>query len=130
MRKMGLLKVIGLIAVLQSCGGGGTTGIISPPPPPPPPPPPGTCAANTLCMQGASFDPSQLSVPKGTVVSFTNSSGVNHNIVFDAPISTGVTDIGPFASGATPVTRTFSESGTWNLHCTIHAAMTAKIIVP
>lgn len=129
MRKIGLFGVLGLFAVLQSCSsGGGTNGIVSPPPAPPPPPSPGTCAANTLCMTGASFDPSQLSVPKGTVVSFTNSSGVNHNIVFDAPKSTGVTDIGAISSGT--VNRQFNESGTWNLHCTIHAGMTAQIVVP
>jgi plastocyanin len=125
MRKIDLLGLLGMIVVLQSCGGGGgTTGIYSPPSPPPSP---GTCAANTLCMQSASFDPSQASVPKGTVVSFTNSSGVTHNIVFDAPRSTGVADIGSIPSGT--VTRTFNESGTWNLHCTIHAGMTAQVIV-
>jgi trimeric autotransporter adhesin len=86
------------------------------------------CAANTLCMQSASFDPVQVTVPKGTVVSFTNGSGVLHNIVFDAPRSTGVTDIGQISSGT--VTRTFNESGTWNLHCTIHAGMTAQVVVP
>ena len=110
MRKIRLLGLLGVIAVLQSCGGGGgSTGVVTPPSPPPAPPPspPGTCPANTLCMQGASFDPSQLSVPKGTVVSFQNNSGVTHNIVFDAPKTTGVTDIGMISSGT--VTRTFNE---------------------
>jgi plastocyanin len=125
MRKIGLLGLLGALAVFQACGGGGgSIGIVSPPPPPPS----GGCAANTLCMQGASFDPAQLSVAKGTVVSFTNSSGVTHNIVFDAPRSTGVTDIGSISSGT--VSRTFNESGTWNLHCTIHAGMTAQVVVP
>jgi len=68
-----------------------------------------------------------VTVPKGTVVSFTNGSGVPHDIVFNAPRSTGVTNIGPISSGT--VTRTFNESGTWNVRCTIHEGMTAQVIV-
>lgn len=130
MRQIRLLGLLGVIVVLQSCGGGGgTIGIVTPPSPPPSPPgSPGTCPANTICMLSATFDPSQLSVPKGTVVSFTNNSGITHNPVFDAPRSTGVTDIGMISSGT--VTRTFNESGTWNFHCTIHAGMIGQIVVP
>lgn len=130
MRKIGLFGLLGVIVILQSCGGSGGSGIVSPPPAPPPPPPapPPTCPASTLCMQAASFDPASVSVPKGTVVGFQNGSGVTHNIVFDAPVSTGVTDIGQISSGT--ATRTFNESGTWKLHCTIHAGMTAQVVVP
>jgi hypothetical protein len=127
MRKSGLLGVFIAVVVLQSCGGSGTTGIVTPPPPPPPAPPP-TCPANTLCMLSASFDPESVNVPKGTAVTFQNNSGVTHNIVFDTPKTTGVTDIGQISSGT--AVRTFNESGTWNLHCTIHAGMTAQVIVP
>ena len=130
MRMIGLVGLLCAIAVSQACGGGGGSNGIVTPPPPPPPPSPGTCPANTVCMQGASMDPASLSVAKGTIVTFSNPSGVAHNIVFDAPRSTGVIDIGPFAAGAASVNRTFNESGTWNLHCTIHGGMTGQIVVP
>ena len=130
MRKLGVFGLLGAIAVFQACGGGGGSNGIVTTPPPPPPPSPGTCAANTVCMQSASMDPSSLSVAKGTVVTFSNPSGIAHNIVFDTPRSTGVIDIGPFPAGAAAVTRTFNESGTWNLRCTIHAGMTGQIVVP
>jgi plastocyanin len=79
-------------------------------------------------MLAATFNPTSLSVPKSTVVSFTNDSGINHNVVFDAPVAPAVTDIGPIASGT--VTRTFSDSGTWKFHCTIHGGMNGQIVVP
>jgi plastocyanin len=80
-------------------------------------------------MQAASFSPTELTVAKGTTVGFQNQSSVVHNIVFDAPQPDGTpADIGNINSPAT-VTRLFGTSGTFNLHCTIHPGMTAKVIV-
>ena len=77
-------------------------------------------------MRGSIFQPTSVTVVKGTAVSFQNSSGVDHNIVFDAPPA-GVTDIGPISSGTQ--TRTFGTAGSFALHCIIHAGMIATVVV-
>jgi plastocyanin len=80
-------------------------------------------------MRASSFDPTELSVARGAVVTFNNNSTVVHDVVFDAPVSPGVTDVGTINAGVT-TTRTFNTAGTWNFHCTIHGSMTGKIVVP
>jgi plastocyanin len=78
-------------------------------------------------MRASSFDPSELTVTRGAVVTFENNSGVVHDVVFDAPISPGVTDIGTINSGSS-TTRTFSTAGNWNFHCTLHGGMVGRIV--
>jgi hypothetical protein len=125
MKKIGSMVVIAMLSVFIACGGsGGGGGIVSPPPPPPPPP--STCADNTFCMRASTFQPTTLTVTKGANVSFENSSGVTHNVVFDNTTS-GAADIGSISSGT--VVRTFNTAGTFAFHCTIHAGMTGSITV-
>ena len=130
MRKIGSIALVLGFSILNACGGyggggggggGGYNGS---------PTGPGntTCPANTVCLRAASFEPTSLTVTKGTTVTFDNSSVVDHNVIFDAPTSPGVADIGAFAYG-TMTTRTFGTVGTFNFHCTIHAGMNGKIIV-
>jgi hypothetical protein len=128
MKKISLMVVIAMLSVSIACGGGGGGGgIVSPPPaPPPPPPPPPTCADFTFCMRASSFQPTTLTVAKSTSVSFENSSGIDHNVVFDNTTS-GAANIGLISSGT--VVRTFNTAGTFAFHCTIHAGMTASITV-
>ncbi len=123
MRKIGSTLVIAGFSIFSACGGSGSTGYGGTTNPDPVG---STCPANTLCMRSSVFQPTSLTVPKGTVVSFTNSSTVEHNIVFDSP-PLGVTDIGSITSGT--VTRTFGTTGTFGVRCTIHAGMNASIIV-
>ena len=84
------------------------------------------CGANSICMisvpayQGAGqnfFSPDKLTVAKGTTVTFTNNSGVTHNVLFDTNAPTGG-DITSIASGSQ--TRTFANAGTSTFHCSIH----------
>ncbi len=125
MKKIGSTVVIAIFSAFIACsGGGGGGGIVSPPPPPPPPP--STCADFTFCMRASSFQPTTLTVAKGTSVSFQNSSAVDHNVVFDSAAS-GAADIGLISSGT--VVRTFNTAGTFAFHCTIHAGMTGSITV-
>jgi len=126
MKKIGSMVVIAMFSGFVACGGSGGGGGIVTPPPPPPPPPPTTCADNTFCMRSSSFEPTTLTVPKGTAVSFENNSGVTHNVVFDSPPA-GVTDIGSISSGT--AVRTFTTTGTFAFHCTIHAGMKASVTV-
>ena len=126
MRKLGSIAVVVAFSILNSCGGSGGDGGGITPPPPPPPPPDNTCPDNTFCMRAASFFPTTLTVAKNTTVSFTNNSGVDHNVVFDAPPA-GLTDIGNIPSGT--ATRSFDTVGTFNFHCTIHPGMNGSITV-
>ncbi len=125
MKKIGSMVVVAMFSVFSACGGsGGSGGIVSPPPPPPPPP--STCADFTFCMRASTFQPTTLTVAKGTSISFQNNSAVDHNVVFDTAAS-GAADIGLISSGT--VVRTFNTVGTFAFHCTIHAGMNGSITV-
>jgi plastocyanin len=72
------------------------------------------------------FDPSTLTVAKGTSVTFTFQS-VGHNVFFDA--ATGApADISAITSNAS-VTRQFSTSGTFRYNCHVHPGMSGTVVV-
>lgn len=127
MKQIGSIVVVAMLSVFIACGGGGGGGggIVSPPPPPPPPPPT-TCPDFTLCMRSSFFEPTTITIAKGTTVSFQNNSGVDHNIVFDNTTS-GASDVGPISSGT--VVRQINTTGAFGVHCLIHAGMKATITV-
>lgn len=79
----------------------------------------GTCTAGggTICVLAISFSPVDMTIAKNSSASWVWQQGV-HNIVFDAPLSPGVDDIGAFSEGT--VSRTFTTAGTFAYHCTIH----------
>ena len=124
MRKIGSIAVLFGFSILGACGGSGGGGYNGGGTPTGPAN--NTCPDNTFCMRASSFQPATLTVAKGTTVSFTNSSSVEHNVVFDSP-SAGVADIGDITSGT--VSRTFGTAGTFAFHCTIHAGMNGSITV-
>lgn len=130
MRKIvSLFGALALAVGVMSCGGGGGDGGgITPPPPPPPPP---TCAANTFCMGASSFftaagtGTTTLTVAANTAVTFTNDSGILHDVTFDDP--TTALAVGNGDSGDIPVhtsgshQRKFAVSGSSHpFHCTQH----------
>src|SRR3989442_3612787 len=123
MKKIGSMVVIAMFSVFSACGGGGGGGggIVSPPPLPPPPP--STCADFTFCMRASSFEPTTLTVAKGTSVSFQNNSSVDHNVVFDTSAS-GATNIGLISSGT--VVRTFNTAATTPPHSSTHSVFTPR----
>ncbi len=134
MRKIsGLFSVLVLSIGLISCGGGGN-GSVSPPPPPPPPPPP-TCATGTFCMGSSAFftanstvEPVVLTVAVNTAVTWTNDSGIQHNVLFDDPSSAlavgsgGSGNIGLHTSGSNQ--RQFTTTGHHPFHCSVHGTPT------
>ena len=141
---VGALGVVGMVLVMGACGGGGGGASIT-----------GgsggvtggggggvngaVCPANTVCMlfqtTGAydatgsgSFTPTTMTVAPGSTVSFTNNSGVAHNVVFNTPAQTPPGgDIGTISSGTQQ--RTFPTAGTYAFHCTLHDGMTGTITV-
>ncbi len=73
--------------------------------------------ANTVIATSTDvFNPSALTVTKGTTVTFTFESVV-HNVVFTA-VTGRPADIGNTSNQS--VTRTFSTAGTFPYTCTIH----------
>ena len=93
----------------------------------------GTCPAGTFCMGAANFvtaaGATTLSVPANTAVTWTNDSGITHNVTFDDPatalaVGTGSAGNVPnHASGSNQ--RQFAVSGSSHpFHCTIHGTST------
>jgi len=91
----------------------------------------GTCPANTFCMPSTSFSfvtaagTTTLTVPVNTAVTWTNDSGIIHNVTFDDPttalaVGTGSPgNIPDHSSGSNQ--RQFAVSGSSHpFHCTIH----------
>ena len=140
MRKIsGLFGVLILSVGLMSCGGGGDSSV-SPPPPPPPPPPP-TCATGTFCMGSSTFftaastvQPVALSVAANAAVTWTNDSGVDHNVTFDDPSTALAVGAGAGGTFTAPTgstnQRKFAVSGSSHpFHCTIHPGMSGTVNV-
>jgi plastocyanin len=132
-------RLLWLVLVIAGCGGGSTTTPPPPPPPvaPPPPPPPGGVPPNTagVAMNSTddgygsavnSFLPGAVTVARTGTVTWTNSTGVLHNVTFSQ--ATGVpASIPSFATGSNA--RTFNTAGTVSYQCTNHAGMTGQVTV-
>jgi plastocyanin len=63
-------------------------------------------------------------VKKGTVVTWTNNDSTTHTVTSD----TNAFSSGDIAPGST-FKFTFSETGTFSYHCSIHTTMTGKAVV-
>ena len=79
----------------------------------------------TVTMGATSFSPTTLTVPRNSVVTWSNTSGVAHNVTWTSAGSpANITD---HTSGST--TRSFSTAGTFNYSCTNHAGMNGAVVV-
>lgn len=85
------------------------------------------CPTGAICMLATTFSPNTVTVSAGSTVSFTNNSGIFHDVTFDAPRSPGVNDIGLHASGTN--SRTFTTAGRFPFHCNQHGGMTGEVVV-
>jgi plastocyanin len=84
----------------------------------------GSTPPNTVVMMNTAFSPANLTVAKGTTVTWKNNDGFDHT----STSNTGVWDTGTIAGGASKTTN-FPDAGTFDYHCAIHAGMTGKITV-
>jgi plastocyanin len=82
---------------------------------------PGT---NTVSMKNLAFNPSTLSVPNGTTVTWINNDNVGHTVIAEG----GLFSSGLLGNGQN-FTYTFSTPGTYNYSCSIHQGMRGTIIV-
>jgi plastocyanin len=71
------------------------------------------------------FDPSTLTIKKGTQVVWTNASDAPHTVTSDTGIFSTSSDLLPKKN----YTFTFNTAGGYTYHCNIHRYMRAEIIV-
>ena len=84
-------------------------------------------SGTTVSLSGQQFSPSSLTIPVGTTVTFTSSSG---HTVTEGTDGQAVDD--PFvdeSGGSAPIEVTFDEAGTFNITCTVHPDMNMTITV-
>jgi plastocyanin len=70
------------------------------------------------------FDPATVTVPVGTTVKWTNEDSATHTITSDS----GDWDSGKLMNGQS-FSHTFTQSGSFSYHCSIHASMKGTIEV-
>jgi plastocyanin len=72
-----------------------------------------------------SFDPPQINVPTGSIVSWTNADSIQHTVTSDEQ---GLFDAGPISPGDT-FENVFDSAGEFGYHCAIHPFMTGLVMV-
>jgi len=82
---------------------------------------PGT---NEIWMRNTTFDPSTLTVSKGTTVKWINKDGLNHT----SSISSSLFESGQLGESGT-FSFKFDSTGTHSYFCKNHSSMTGKVIV-
>ena len=72
-----------------------------------------------------SFDPPQINVPTGSIVSWTNADSIQHTVTSDEQ---GLFDTGPISPGDT-FENVFDSAREFGYHCSIHPFMTGVVMV-
>lgn len=127
-------RALWLVLVLAGCGGGSST---STPPPPPPVPPPGGNPSGTanVAMTSTddgygssvnSFSPSSVAITRSGMVTWTNNTGVVHNVTF-TPAAGSPANVPNLVAGS--VSRSFTAAGTFGYQCTNHPGMSGQVVV-
>ena len=94
---------------------------------PQPSPPPASPPHVVMDQKNLAFIPRVLPVARGTIVEFTNSDDVQHN-VFSPSSTSGKFNLGTSGPGATR-TVTLDQPGDVRVLCNIHMEMEAHILV-
>ena len=84
----------------------------------------GTREANEVWIENSNFNPTTLTVPVNTTVTWTNKDGMAHTVTSDA----AVFDSHNLPAG-NPFSFQFTTKGTFTYHCNYHASMKGTIIV-
>jgi len=80
--------------------------------------------ANTIVIRNFSFQPAQLTVPKGATVTVTNADRVTHTLTS----RDGSFDTRPLSAGKS-ATIVLQRSGTFPFSCQIHPSMAGTLVV-
>jgi len=83
-----------------------------------------TSQASSVSISNFAFSPTSLTVKKGTTVTWTNNDSVPHTVTGD----NGGPSSGSISSG-TSYSYTFTTTGTFAYHCTIHPSMHGTVVV-
>ena len=138
-RALAALAAVVLVPLLGACGGGGG-GSGSEPDPPTGPGGPSTAApvANaTVDMRTRAgdgsytsdesyFAPAQVRLRRGGTVTWSNDTGLSHNVTFNA-VPGAPADVPSSANGS--AARTFASVGTFDYQCTNHGGMAGSVVV-
>ena len=111
--------LVALMLTLAACGGGAASSV-------PADDGGGGDAGETVSLSGGAFAPSTLTIPAGTTVTFTDTSG---HTVTEGSDGQAVADPIVDESGGADVIVTFDEAGTFNITCKIHPSMNMTITV-
>jgi len=80
---------------------------------------------NNVEIKNFGFNPPELRIKKGDTVVWVNRDSAGHTITSDS----GNELSSPTISQNQEYRHTFTQSGTFNYHCTVHTSMKAKVIV-
>jgi plastocyanin len=81
-------------------------------------------------IRNSSYDPTELTIPAGTEVTFLNADGFTHTVTEGTdgqPVDDPIVDEEIDQNGSVSVT--FDEPGTYNITCKIHSSMNMTITV-
>lgn len=135
-----LVALVALVALASACGGGGSGGNDREPTTPTGPGGPkptatpvasATVAMSSRASDGYSaeehrFTPEQVTLRLGGTVTWTNETGLTHNVTFGAADG-APQNVANNASGSSQ--RTFAKAGTYTYTCTNHSGMSGSVVV-
>lgn len=81
---------------------------------------------NTVTIKDMAFSPANITVKKGTTVTWTNQDSTSHTVT-ETDGKTGPNSQ-PLDQGQS-FTFTYNQTGTFNYHCSIHSEMTGSVTV-
>ena len=118
--------IVATLVVLAACSGSAAS---APPAAAPSlsgslPPAASAGGSTAVEMKELAFNPTTLTVPTGSKVTWTNNDTTAHTVTFDD----GSADSGNLAVGST-FDHTFATAGTFAYHCTIHSFMKGTVTV-
>ncbi|MFN8677646.1 MAG: cupredoxin domain-containing protein [Thermomicrobiales bacterium] len=97
------------------------TGVVPPPATPVASP---VAGAATVRIANLAYDPPTLTVPAGSMVTWSNDDGTPHTVTAED----GLFDSGIFDPGAS-FSWTFTEPGAFAYHCLLHPTMQGRVVV-
>jgi plastocyanin len=80
---------------------------------------------STVTIQNFAFSPAEITVPKGTTVTWVNEDSVNHQIADD----TGTVFTSESLPKGATYSFTFDMPGSYPYHCSIHPSMKGTVVV-
>jgi plastocyanin len=83
--------------------------------------------ANAVSIAGFAFAPANITVKKGTTVTWTNNDSATHTVTSDTKDSHGPSS-SQLGKGQT-YSFTFATTGTFSYHCEIHPSMKGTVTV-